>query len=425
MMTPHTTSYYAASAPEPNRPSLQDDIIADVCVIGAGFTGISSALHLAEQGKRVVVLEGARVGWGASGRNGGQIVNSYSRDIDVIEKSYGKTTADALGNMAFEGGKIIRQRIEQYGIDCDYREGGVFAAITPKQLTGLREQKALWERYGNTGLELLDEKSIRNTVDTQRYVGGLLDHSGGHIHPLKLVQGQARALESLGGIIFEDSPVVRINRAEPVVVYTAHGKVTADALVVAGNAYLHDLVPELAIKAMPCGTQIIATEPLSDAQANALLPQGYCVEDCNYLLDYYRLTRDNRLLYGGGVNYGGGDPVSIEKKIRPKMLKTFPQLANVKVDFAWGGDFLLTMSRMPQLGRIGSNIYFAQGYSGHGVCSTHLAGKLIGEVIHHQQTRFDAFARLPHYFFPGGRLMRVPLTAIGAWYYDLRDKLGF
>lgn len=423
--TEHTSSYYAATRNEvQDRPALAEAIDADVCIIGAGFTGLSSALHLAEAGFRVVVLEAARIGYGASGRNGGQLVNSYSRDIDVIEKNYGAEMGKTLGNMAFEGADIIRQRIAQYQIDCDYRDGGVFAAFNKRQMHELSEQKKLWERFGHDQLELMDQDRIREVVDSPTYIGGLLDKKGGHIHPLNLALGEADAIEQLGGRIFEDSKVTRIDRGERPVVFTDQGQVTAGYLMIAGNAYLGGLVPELAGKSMPCGTQIITTEELGEDRARSLIPDLYCVEDCNYKLDYYRITGDFRLLYGGGVTYGGGDPASIEAFLRPHLERTFPQLKGVRFDFAWGGDFLLTMSRLPQFGRIGNNIYYAQGYSGHGVTTTHLAGKLIAEALKGQAERFDAFASLKHFSFPGGQMFRVPYTAVGALYYGLRDKLG-
>ena len=423
--TPYPQSYYAASAnPVPQRPALQGETETDVCIIGAGYTGLSTALFLLENGFKVTIVEAAKVGFGASGRNGGQIVNSYSRDIDVIERTVGPKQAQLLGQMAFEGGRIIRERIAKYDIQCDLKDGGVFAANTPKHMKHLESQKKLWERYGHTQLELLDEKRIREVVDTDSYVGGMLDMSGGHIHPLNLALGEAAAVESLGGIIYEQSPAVRVERGANPVVHTPEGRVKAKFVVVAGNAYLGNLLPELASKSMPCGTQVITTEPLSDAQAKSLLPQDYCVEDCNYLLDYYRLTADKRLIFGGGVVYGARDPANIEAIIRPKMLKTFPQLKDVKIDFAWTGNFLLTLSRLPQVGRLGDNIYYSQGCSGHGVTYTHLAGKLLAETLRGQAERFDAFASLPHYPFPGGRLFQVPFSALGAWYYSLRDKLG-
>jgi gamma-glutamylputrescine oxidase len=419
-------SYYAASAnAAPARPALQDTVETDVCVVGAGYTGLSSALHLLEQGFRVVVVEAARVGFGASGRNGGQIVNSYSRDIDVIERTVDPAHAQLLGAMAFEGGRIIRDRIARYSIDCDLKDGGVFAAITPKQMGHLEAQQRLWERYGHTQLELMDQRRIREVVACERYIGGMLDMSGGHIHPLNLALGEAAAVESLGGRIFEQTPATRIDRGPSPVVHTPQGQVKAKFVIVAGNAYLGNLVPELAAKSMPCGTQVVATEPLSDELAHSLLPQDYCVEDCNYLLDYYRLTADKRLIFGGGVVYGARDPANVEALVRPNLIKAFPQLKHVKIDFAWTGNFLLTLSRLPQVGRLGDSLYYSQGCSGHGVTYTHLAGKVLAEALRGQAERFDAFAALPHYPFPGGQALRVPLSALGAWYYSLRDKLGF
>lgn len=423
--TPYPLSYYAASSnPAPVRPTLEGERDADICVIGAGYTGLSTALFLLESGFKVCIVEAAKVGFGASGRNGGQIVNSYSRDIDVIERSVGPRQAQLLGQMAFEGGRIIRERIAKYGIQCDLKDGGVFAAFTARQMGHLEAQKELWERYGHNQLELLDAKGIRDVVATDNYVGGMLDMSGGHIHPLNLALGEAAAVESLGGTIYEQSPAVRIERGATPIVHTPQGRVRAKFVVVAGNAYLGNLIPELAAKSMPCGTQVITTEPLGEDLAHSLLPQDYCVEDCNYLLDYYRLSGDKRLIYGGGVVYGARDPANIEAIIRPKMSKTFPQLKNVKIEFAWTGNFLLTLSRLPQVGRLGDNIYYSQGCSGHGVTYTHLAGKVLAESLRGQAERFDAFASLPHYPFPGGQLFRVPFTALGAWYYSLRDRLG-
>lgn len=423
--TAYPQSYYAFSAnPAPERAPLQGEQETDVCVIGAGYTGLSSALFLREQGFRVIVLEAARVGFGASGRNGGQIVNSYSRDIDVVERSASPEAARLIGQMAFEGGRIIRERIARYGIACDLKDGGIFAAFSARQMRHLESQQRLWERHGHSALELLDRQQLRARVATDSYIGGLLDHSGGHIHPLNLALGEAAAFESLGGVIHEQSPALRIERGAQPRIHTPQGQVRARFVIVAGNAYLGNLLPELAAKSMPCGSQVIATEPLDEATARTLLPGDHCVEDCNYLLDYYRLSADRRLIYGGGVIYGARDPSDIVSIIRPKMLRTFPQLAHVRIDFAWTGNFLLTLSRLPQVGRLGDNIYYSQGCSGHGVTYTHLAGKILAEALRGQAERFDAFASLPHYPFPGGRLLRVPFTALGACYYQLRDRLG-
>jgi gamma-glutamylputrescine oxidase len=421
----HTSSYYAATANDKaDRASLENSIECDICIVGAGYTGISSALHLAESGFNVVVLEAARIGFGASGRNGGQLVNSYSRDIDVIERNYGPQLAAVLGSMAFEGADIIRDRIAKYKIQCAYQPGGIFAAFSKKQFKELQHQQSLWARFGHEDMVLLDKKAIRAEIASDAYCGGLIDQRGGHIHPLNLILGEAQVVEGLGGVIFEDSAVIKIDRSESPVVHTAKGQVRAKFLLLAGNAYMGNLVPELAAKSMPCGTQIVTTEVLGNDVTAQLIPNNYCVEDCNYKLDYYRITEDQRLLYGGGVTYGGGDPASIEKFIRGRMTNTFPQLKSVRFDFAWGGDFLLTLSRLPQLGRLTNTIYYAQGYSGHGVTTSHLVGCLMAEVIKGQAERFDAFASLKHYPFPGGRILRAPYTALGALYYGLRDKLG-
>ncbi|ADZ92998.1 NAD(P)/FAD-dependent oxidoreductase [Marinomonas mediterranea] len=421
----HIDSYYAASANDKKvRPKLEGEHRCDVCVVGAGFTGISTALSLAERGKRVVVLEGTRIGFGASGRNGGQIVNSFNRDIDYITRTYGEDIGQKMGKMAFAGSELIRERIEKYNIDCDLKHGNVFAACNKKQFEDLKSKKALWEAHGHNELELLSASSIQDHIGSDRYAGGLLDRKGGHIQPLNLVLGQAQALESLGGIIFEDSKAIRIEQGKPAKVVTEHGVVVADTVVVAGNAYLLGLIPEVEKKAMPCGTQMVATEVLSEELQKQLLPTGYCVEDCNYLLDYFRLSGDGRLIYGGGTSYGAREPGKIEQLIVPKMLKTFPYLKGVKIDFEWTGNFLLTLLRMPQVGCIGDNLFYAQGYSGHGVTNSHLMGVILADAIEGDRERYDVFASMPQYPFPGGRMLRVPYTAIGASYYIMRDKLG-
>lgn len=423
-MIAHAPSYYAASAhPSPDRPALQGERQADICIVGAGYTGLSAGLHLAEAGFSVVVLEAARVGWGASGRNGGQIVHSYSRDMDVIESRYGKAHATALGGMAFEGAQIIRERVAKYGIACDLKNGGIYAAKTARKIHELEAHKALWERYGNHALSLHGREDIHRFIATDQYQAILVDASGGHIHPLNLALGQAAALETLGGVIHEQSRVVTIERGETAVVRTDAGAVRAKFVILAGNAYLGDLEPQLAARSMPCGTQVVATEPLGE-RWREVIPSDHCVEDNNFLLDYYRLSGDRRLLFGGGVIYGARDPRRIDALIRPNLEKTFPQLRGIRFDYTWTGNFLLTLSRLPQVGRLSPNLYYSQGCSGHGVTFTHLIGRVLAEAIRGQAERFDAFANLPHLPFPGGRLLRVPLTALGALWYDLRDRLG-
>ncbi len=423
MTTPHAPSYYAATAnPSPPRPPLKGEARADVCIIGAGFTGISAGLHLAENGAKVTVLEQAQVGWGASGRNGGQIVNGYSRELDVIARRYGQKAANALGEMALEGGQIIRDRVAKYQIDCALTPGNAITAFTARQLRQLEHARKIWATHGHTTLELTDKPGLAKYVATNRYAGALLDPLGGHIHPLNLVLGEAAALESLGGTIHEHSRATTIT---PTTVETATGRITAKHILVCGNAYLSPLLhAEIGSKIMPVSSQILATEPLNPARLAALLPANYCIEDSNYFLDYFRRTPDHRLLYGGGTVYGGTDPASIENKLRPLMLKTFPSLADVKTAYTWSGNFALTLPRIPHVGRLTPTTLFSHGDSGHGVTTTHLLGRLLAEATLGHPARFDVFANLPYLPFPGGRTFRVPLTIAGSWYYRALDRLA-
>lgn len=421
----HANSWYAASANDKHvRPKLQGDIDADVCVIGAGFTGISAALELSERGYSVVVLEAERIGFGASGRNGGQIVNGYSRDLKTIASRYGEDKAFKLGQMSLEGGQIIRDRVAKYGIECDLVHGGFFAAFTEKQVREMEAHKQHWESHGHSGLEMVSKHDVERYVRTDRYAGGMIDRLGGHIHPLNLVLGEAAAVEGLGGRIFEQSRVTGVEPGERPRVKTAEGSVRAAFVLVCGNAYLAPLMPEIHGRMMPVSSQVMATEPLSADLIESLLPANYCVEDANYILDYYRRTSDNRLLYGGGIGYGGHDPKDLTSVIRPNMLKTFPQLKDVRIDYAWSGNFALTLTRIPHMGRLSKTIFFSHGDSGHGVTTTHLLGKILGEAVAGHAERFEVWASLPNLAFPGGKTFRVPLTALGAWWYGLRDRLG-
>jgi gamma-glutamylputrescine oxidase len=425
MAAEHIDSYYAATAHKKDaRPPLRDAVQADVCIVGGGFTGISCALELCERGFSVIVLEAMRIGWGASGRNGGQIVNGYSRDLDVISQRYGEPAGRAIGAMALEGGDIIRQRVGKYGIECDLVDGGLFVALTAKQMRGLEHHKKIWAEHGHHDFTLLDKPGLAPHVASDRYAGGLLDHKGGHIHPLNLVQGEAEAVERLGGKIFEDSRVIAVERTAAPVVRTATGSVQAKYVLIACNAYIGDLLPEIGHKIMPVSTQVLTTEPLGEAHAKRLLPSNVCVEDANYVLDYYRRTPDHRLIYGGGIVYGGQDPESIRAKILPNMLKTFPDLRDARIDFAWSGNFALTLTRFPQMGRLTPSVLFSHGCSGHGVTTTHLLGRLLGEAVAGKPERFNTIAALPYYPFPGGKRFRVPMTVAGSWYYRARDRLG-
>lgn len=421
----HAPSWYAHSANDKTvRAPLEGETQADVCVIGAGFTGISAALQLAENGFSVVVLEGERIGFGASGRNGGQIVNGYSRDLETIARRYGPDRAARLGEMSLEGGEIIRSRVAKYGIECDLQHGGFFAAFTDKQVREMAHHKAHWEKHGHTGLEMVSKAEVDKYVKTDRYVGGMIDKLGGHIHPLNLVLGEAAAVESLGGRIYENSRVTAVDMGANPVVRTAKGSVKAKYVLVCGNAYLGSMLPKITDKMMPVSSQVMATEPLDARLIEDMLPANYCVEDANYVLDYYRRTADNRLLYGGGIGYGGQDPANLTGVIRPNMLKTFPQLADTKIEFAWSGNFALTLTRIPHMGKLADNVYFSHGDSGHGVTTTHLLGKILGEAVAGHAGRYDVWSSLTALPFPGGKTFRVPLTVLGAWWYGMRDKLG-
>ena len=423
--TKHTTSYYAASAnPSPERPRLQGDHQIDICVVGAGYSGLSAALHLAEKGFKVAVIEGARVGWGASGRNGGQIVNGLNASLQTIRKRYGQDTANFVAGLVQEGGEIIRERVATYDIQCDLKDGNIFTGLTAAHMRELEERRALWASYGLHNQDMLSKEELRDHIGSDVYAGGMIDHTGGHMHPLNLCLGEAAAFESLGGVIYEQSPVISADtEAAKPVVRTAHGTMTCNALLLCGNAYLGHVIPALTARVMPVSTQMMATVPLG-AVADELLPTDHCVEDVRYILDYFRLSADKRLIFGGGTVYGGTDPADVVAKLRPAMEKVYPQLKGVKIDHAWSGNFALSFSRVPQMGRLGNNTYFAHGYSGHGVTGSHTFGRILSEAVAGDRARFDVFAKVPWYPFPGGRMFRVPYSMMGSWYYALRDRLG-
>ena len=425
--TEHTGSYYAASAnPAPLREALSGDFETDICVVGAGFSGLSTALHLTEKGYKVAVIDGARIGWGASGRNGGQIVNGLNASLETIQKRYGDEVATFVGTQVQEGAQIIYSNIEKYDIKCDLKKLNIFAAYTAKQMKELEAKQILWRKHGMDDHELLDKAAIQKHVGTEAYVGGMIDHSGAHLHPLNLALGEAAAIEKNGGKIFEKTTLISIVRQADgsQVLNTENGKIHAKKVVLCGNAYLGKVIPKLTSRVMPVSTQIIATEPLSEELAKELIPGDACVEDVRYILDYYRLSADKRMLFGGGTVYGGSDPKDIQAKLLPNMHKVFPQLANTKIDYAWSGNFALSFSRVPQMGNLEDNIFFAHGYSGHGVTGSHLFGRIIAEAIDGDRERFDTFAKIPWYPFPGGRTLRVPYSTVGSWWYGLRDKFG-
>ncbi|KJK08743.1 MULTISPECIES: FAD-binding oxidoreductase [Pseudomonas] len=422
----HTASYYAASSvPQPDYPPLKGDLSCDVCVVGGGFSGLNTAIELAERGLNVILLEARKIGWGASGRNGGQLIRGVGHGLEQFTPLLGTDGVRELKLMGLEAVDIVRQRIERHTIDCDLTWGYCDLANKPKDLQGFAEDA---EELRNLGyrheLRLVQPEQMRTVVGSDRYVGGLIDMGSGHLHPLNLALGEAAVATRLGVRLFEQSAVTRIDYGTQVRVHTAQGTVQASTLVLGCNAYLNDLNSELGGKVLPAGSYIIATEPLSEAQAHELLPQNMAVCDQRVALDYYRLSADRRLLFGGACHYSGRDPQDIAAYMRPKMLKVFPQLADVRIDYQWGGMIGIGANRLPQIGRLPNqpNVYFAQAYSGHGLNATHLAGKLLGEAISGQHSgRFDLFAKVPHITFPGGKHLRSPLLALGMLWHRLKE----
>lgn len=421
----HVESWYAASAGSfTPRPRLTESLTADVCVVGAGYTGLSAALELAERGYRVVVLEGARVGWGASGRNGGQVLSDLACGMGLVRDELGADAAREIWNMTREAVDMVGQRCARHGIDAELVWGYFHAALKTRQL---REQAAWQEdaarHYGYDRFELVGKEGLPGMVASERYVGGLFEPDAGHLHPLKYALGLARAAEAAGVRLFEHSAVTAIRPGATARVAVGELEVRAESVVLAGNTYLGRLVPELDSKIMPVGTYLIATEPLGEARARALIPKNLAVCDANFVLDYFRFSRDTRLLFGGRVSYTGMTPVGLRDAMRRSMLKVFPGLSDVKVEYDWGGFVDITMNRAPHFGRLQPNVFFAQGFSGHGVALTGLAGRLMAEAIDGEPARFDLFARLSHHRFPGGALLRTPALLMATSYYRLRDYL--
>ncbi|MFA0790482.1 NAD(P)/FAD-dependent oxidoreductase [Microbulbifer echini] len=422
----YTNSYYSASANlQSLYPQLEGDMEADVCVIGAGYTGLSTALHLAERGYKVAVLEAERAAWGASGRNGGHVGVGQRRCQSELEEMFGLDIAKRLWQFSLEAVQLVEQLIGKYQINCDLKRGIMHLAAKPSHDNYLREEaELLRERYGYSGVRYADEQEVGGLVGTRRYLGGQIDSGSLHLHPLNYGLGLAAACAGAGVALFEQSRVTGYRSGRPCSVETARGRVKARNIVLACNGYLGNLEPRLAGKIMPINNFVLATEPLSEPFAQKLIANDYAVQDTLFVINYWKLSGDNRLIFGGGENYTTRFPADIRKFVRKNMLKVYPQLEKTRIDYGWGGTLAITMNRMPHMGRLEPNIYYSQGYSGHGVPTATFAGKLLAEVIAGTEERFDIMARIPTDTFPGGTLLRWPGLVLGMLYHSLLDRFG-
>ena len=419
---PHCNSYYTATANEiPDYPLLKGAQSCDVCIVGGGFTGISSALHLAERGYNVNVIEANRIAWGATGRSGGQLIGGISGE-QRLKKFQDKDISDLIWKMRWAGHEIIRGWVEKYNINCDLKFGYMDVGIKPRHLRSLQaEYEVLQQHNFPYEFRLVDSSEMKDILGTSAYSSGLINMGNGHLHPLNLCLGEAKAASQLGVNIFEQSSVLRIEHGVKPKVHTENGVIESDFVILAGNAY-HSLERRhLGGIVFPAGSFIIASEPLSDELAHEINPLELAVCDPNYVLDYFRFSADKRMLFGGRCNYSGREPLSIQKTMLPRMIKIFPQLKNVKIDYEWGGKIGIVINRIPHIGRIEKNIFYAQGYSGHGVNVTHLAGQILADAISGTYERFDVFEKVKHYRIPGSQWIGNQLVALGMIYFRLMD----
>lgn len=421
----HVDSWYASSAhAAPAHPALLGEVSADVVILGAGIAGLSAAIELAERGYSVIVVEAKRVAWGASGRSGGQIIFGYGCDADKLEALLGLDDARKLFDWSVEGTALIAERVNKHQIDCDLQAGHAHAAVKPRQVEELKRWQAqLSERYHYDGTQWWDQHRAAKEVASARYRAMLFDPRGGHLHPLNYTLGLARVALGLGVQIFEESCVKRVIQGAEITLVSERGQARGRFGVLAGNAWLSGLLPQLEAKIMPVGTYICASSPLGAARARALISNNIAVADINFVLDYFRLSHDQRLLFGGRVSYSSLDPPRLRAGMRKRMLQVFPQLADVAVEQVWGGYVDISMNRAPHWGRVSPNLYFAQGFSGHGIAAAGLAGRVLAEAIDGQAARLDIYQRLVHHDFPGGRLLRTPALMLAMLWYRLKDYL--
>lgn len=417
-------SYYQVTANcSITCPSLLGDVEADVVVIGAGFTGLSAALELAEAGYKVVVLEAETIGFGATGRNGGQICTGFSPGQARLEAQLGKADALRCFEIAEEAKRLIETRIADYDIDCDLKWGYLHCAVKPGQDKMLRDWRDEMDGLGYKGCTVVSKEELEQKLGTRKYHGALRDARAGHFHPLNYCLGLAAAAQKAGATIYEHSRVLDLDTGSTPWARTAAGKVTAKFMVIGGNAYLGKTVKALYGRVMPVSSFIVTTEPLGEELARSLIRDDEAVADTNFILDYFRRTADNRLLFGGGANYSTLEPADVGAFMKARMVKVFPQLRDVAISHAWGGFIAITSNRLPDCGRLSPTTYYAHGYSGQGVALAGMYGKLMAGAIRGTAEKFDLLSRVKHLPFPGGAV-RTPLLVAGMLWYRLRDALG-
>lgn len=417
-------SYYAASVDHlPPFSSLEGDASADVCIVGGGFTGLSAALHCADRGFRVVLLDAQRVGWGASGRNGGQSGADQRSDQETLEKMVGDEHARRLFDLGLESIATVKELIARHEIDCHLKPG---ILLVDHKAENTKDSRAavdhLKSKYDYDGMEFVDGETVREMIGTDVYHSAILDTAAAHLHPLRFALGLARAAERAGVSIHERSRVTKITHGAKARIETAQGSVTADHVLLACNGYLGDLDKTVAARVMPVNNFVIATEPLSNDVARDLIRDDVAVADSKFVVNYWRLSNDKRLLFGGRESYGYRFPDDIKNYVRKPMLAIYPQLKDARIDYGWGGTLAITRSRLPHFMRVAPNVLSASGYSGHGVSLATLAGKLAAEAIAGQAERFDTMADVPTAPFPGGALLRWPALVLGMFWYGLRDR---
>lgn len=418
-------SYYSATMnPARGYPSLRGEERADVCVIGGGYMGLSSAIHLAERGYSVILLEAERVGWGASGRNGGQCTIGQRKPQDELERIFGQDEARRLWDLGVEAVATVRELIERFGIECDLKRGNLQAAVKRSDAEWYRRHADHMQSGYGFDIRYVDGGDLEYLSGTDVFRAGLVEYASAHLHPLNYALGLAEAAGGLGVRIFENSRVTGYGRSRPLRVATAGGSVTAQYVVLACNGYLGRLEPRVAGRIMPLNNFMLATEPLSETQQRQLNPEDLCVFDAKFVVNYWKLSGDGRMLFGGGENYTRRFPSDIKSFVRKRMLPIYPQLGKARIDYGWGGTLAVTMHRMPCFGRLDPDIFYALGFSGHGVQMATLAGKLIAEAVAGTAERFDVMARLPTPRFPGGTLLRWPGLVAGMFYHAMKDRLG-